>query len=100
MKENSIRKAVREGRAALGTGLKEFATRGVPHIIQSAGFDYCMRITFSRSGVKLAGHWKSIAVAERTLAQRTDSAQPSATAGESRKKPGSPLKSSARFRRR
>ena len=42
MKENSIRKAVREGRAALGTGLKEFATRGVPHIIQSAGFDYCM----------------------------------------------------------
>ena len=28
MKENSIRRAVREGRAALGTGLKEFATRG------------------------------------------------------------------------
>ena len=42
MKENSIRRAVREGRAALGTGLKEFATRGVPHIIQSAGFDCCM----------------------------------------------------------
>src|SRR5882757_5756656 len=42
VKENSIRKAVREGRAALGTGLKEFASRGVPHIIQHAGFDYCM----------------------------------------------------------
>jgi hypothetical protein len=34
MKENSIRRAVREGRAALGTGLKEFATRGVPRIIE------------------------------------------------------------------
>jgi 2-keto-3-deoxy-L-rhamnonate aldolase RhmA len=33
---------VREGRAALGTGLKEFASRGVPHIIDSSGFDYCM----------------------------------------------------------
>jgi 2-keto-3-deoxy-L-rhamnonate aldolase RhmA len=42
LKENSIRKAVREGRAALGTGLKEFASRGVPHIIQHSGFDYCM----------------------------------------------------------
>ena len=42
MKENSIRKAVREGRAALGTGLKEFASRGVPRIIESSGFDYCM----------------------------------------------------------
>ena len=42
MKENSIRKAVREGRAALGTGLKEFASRGVPHIIAHSGFDYCM----------------------------------------------------------
>jgi hypothetical protein len=42
VKENSIRRAVREGRAALGTGLKEFASRGVPHIIQSSGFDYCM----------------------------------------------------------
>ena len=42
MKENSIRRAVREGRAALGTGLKEFATRGVPWIIESSGFDYCM----------------------------------------------------------
>ena len=42
MKENSIRRAVREGRAALGTGLKEFATRGVPRIIESSGFDYCM----------------------------------------------------------
>src|ERR1700761_4007396 len=42
MKENSIRKAVREGRAALGTGLKEFASRGVPWIVQSSGFDYCM----------------------------------------------------------
>ena len=31
MKENSIRRAVREGRAALGTGLKEFASRGVRH---------------------------------------------------------------------
>ncbi len=30
MKENSIRRVVREGRAALGTGLKEFASRGVP----------------------------------------------------------------------
>ena len=42
MKQNSIHRAVREGRAALGTGLKEFATRGVPHIIASSGFDYCM----------------------------------------------------------
>ena len=42
MKENSIRRAVREGRAALGTGLKEFAARGVPRIIESSGFDYCM----------------------------------------------------------
>lgn len=42
MKENSIRRAVREGRAALGTGLKEFASRGVPHIIAASGFDYCM----------------------------------------------------------
>jgi len=33
---------MREGRAALGTGLKEFATRGVPRIIESSGFDYCM----------------------------------------------------------
>ena len=41
MKENSIRRAVREGRAALGTGLKEFASRGVPWIIEAAGFDYC-----------------------------------------------------------
>jgi 2-keto-3-deoxy-L-rhamnonate aldolase RhmA len=37
----SIRRAVREGRAALGTGLKEFASRGVPWIIEEAGFDYC-----------------------------------------------------------
>ena len=42
MQENSIRRAVREGRAALGTGLKEFASRGVPWIIEAAGFDYCM----------------------------------------------------------
>ena len=42
MKENSIRRAVRQGRAALGTGLKEFASRGVPRIIESSGFDYCM----------------------------------------------------------
>ena len=42
MKENSIRKAVREGRAALGTGIKEFATRGVPWIVESSGFDYAM----------------------------------------------------------
>jgi 2-keto-3-deoxy-L-rhamnonate aldolase RhmA len=41
MKENSIRRAVRQGRAALGTGLKEFASRGVPWIIEAAGFDYC-----------------------------------------------------------
>jgi 2-keto-3-deoxy-L-rhamnonate aldolase RhmA len=41
MKENSIRRAVREGRSALGTGLKEFASRGVPWIIEQAGFDYC-----------------------------------------------------------
>ena len=40
MKENSIRRAVREGRAALGTGLKEFASRGVPWIIEASGFDY------------------------------------------------------------
>ena len=42
MKENSIRRAAREGRAALGTGLKEFASRGVPWIIEASGFDYCM----------------------------------------------------------
>ena len=42
MNENSIRRAVREGRAALGTGLKEFASRGVPWIIEASGFDYCM----------------------------------------------------------
>ena len=42
MKENSIRKALREGRAALGTGIKEFATRGVPWIVESSGFDYAM----------------------------------------------------------
>jgi 4-hydroxy-2-oxoheptanedioate aldolase len=42
MKENSIRQAVREGRPALGTGLKEFASRGVPWIIEASGFDYCM----------------------------------------------------------
>ena len=42
MKENSIWRAVREGRAALGTGLKEFASRGVPWIIEASGFDYCM----------------------------------------------------------
>ncbi len=40
MKENSIRRAVREGRAALGTGLKEFASRGIPFIIEASGFDY------------------------------------------------------------
>ena len=40
MKENSIRRAVREGRPALGTGLKEFSSRGVPWIIQESGFDY------------------------------------------------------------
>jgi hypothetical protein len=38
MKDNSIRRAVREGRAALGTGLKEFASRGVPWIIEASGF--------------------------------------------------------------
>ncbi len=42
MKENSIRRAVREGRAALGTGLKEFGSRGIPWLIQESGFDYCM----------------------------------------------------------
>ena len=42
MKDNSIFRAVREGRAALGTGLKEFASRGVPWIIEASGFDYCM----------------------------------------------------------
>ena len=42
MKDNSIRRAVREGRAALGTGLKEFASRGVPWIIEASGFDYSM----------------------------------------------------------
>ena len=41
MKENSIRRAVREGRAALGTGIKEFASRGIPWIIEASGFDYC-----------------------------------------------------------
>lgn len=42
VKDNSILRAVREGRAALGTGLKEFASRGVPWIIEASGFDYCM----------------------------------------------------------
>lgn len=42
IKDNSIRRAVSQGRAALGTGLKEFASRGVPWIIQESGFDYCM----------------------------------------------------------
>jgi 2-keto-3-deoxy-L-rhamnonate aldolase RhmA len=42
MKENSIRRAVREGRATPGTGLKEFASRGVPWIIAAPGFDYCV----------------------------------------------------------
>src|ERR1700750_2502756 len=42
MKENSIWRAVREGRAALGTGLKEFASRGGPWSIEAPGFDYCM----------------------------------------------------------
>src|SRR5688572_24227253 len=41
MKENSIRKAIREGRGALGTGIREFATRGIPRIIELSGFDYC-----------------------------------------------------------
>src|ERR1700732_1877710 len=41
MKENSIRRAVREGRAALGNGLKEFASRGVPWFTRGAGIDYC-----------------------------------------------------------
>src|SRR3979490_1245896 len=42
MKENSIRRAGREGRAALGTGLTELASRGVPWIMEASGFDYCM----------------------------------------------------------
>src|ERR1700730_1063348 len=42
MKDNSIWRAVREGRAALGTGLKEFASRGVPWIIEASGFGYCL----------------------------------------------------------
>src|SRR5262249_11781929 len=29
------------GRAALGTGIKEFASRGIPWIIEASGFDYC-----------------------------------------------------------
>ena len=41
MKENSIHRAVRQGRAALGTQLKEFASRGIPWIIEASGFDYC-----------------------------------------------------------
>src|SRR5690349_15142454 len=40
MKANSIWRAVRAGRAALGTQLKEFASRGVPWIIEASGFDY------------------------------------------------------------
>jgi len=39
MKENSNRQAVREGRAALGTGLKESASREIPRIIEASGFD-------------------------------------------------------------
>ncbi|WP_428489839.1 hypothetical protein [Rhodopila sp.] len=42
MKENSIWRAVREVRAARGAGLKEFASLGVPGIIEASGFDYCM----------------------------------------------------------
>jgi len=52
MKDNSIRRAVREGRAALGTGLKEFASRGVPWIIEASGFDYCM-IDHEHGGARL-----------------------------------------------
>jgi hypothetical protein len=37
MKDNSIRRAVREGRAALGTELKESGSRGVPWIIEASG---------------------------------------------------------------
>ncbi len=33
---------MREGRAALGTGLKEFASSEVPWIIGASGLDYCM----------------------------------------------------------
>lgn len=40
MNENSIRRAVREGRAADGTQLEEFASRGVPWIIDASGFVY------------------------------------------------------------
>src|SRR3954468_20592987 len=42
MKDNSIHRAVREGRAALGTGLSESASRCAPWIIEASGFDYCM----------------------------------------------------------
>src|ERR1700753_1080737 len=42
MKENSIWRAVGEGGAAPGSGLKEFASRGIPWIIEASGFDYCM----------------------------------------------------------
>ncbi len=42
MKNNRIFRAMFEGPAALGTGLMEFASRGVPWIIEASGFDYCM----------------------------------------------------------
>ena len=42
MKDDSIWRAVREGRAAPGTGLEEFASRGVPWIVEASGFDGCM----------------------------------------------------------
>src|ERR1700722_13905755 len=61
MKENSIRRAVREGRAALGTGLKEFASRGVPWIIEAAGFDYCAidheHAAFDRETTSILASW-------------------------------------------
>ena len=41
MQENAILRAVREGRPALGTALKEFASRGMPWLMEAAGFDYC-----------------------------------------------------------
>jgi len=34
MTENIIRRAPRKGRAALGTGIKELASRGIPGIIE------------------------------------------------------------------
>jgi len=57
-RKQHTQKRCAEGRAALGTGLKEFASRGVPHIIQHSGFDYCM-IDMEHGAFDLENHRRS-----------------------------------------